>query len=483
MSYERIFLALGCETRGYEFKGRAPMGRCIVECRGEAGKVSLLVQNLKPEVMYNLCLVFEAGSRFAGVHLCWLHVDDRGKGEVKLDVSGHALHGFNLADIAAVAVVTAGQQGVASPLCGYRAEAFAWRGNFYFVEADDGSVQPQIATASVMDEESMDSSCLMQDKVADGGQASVIASAASDEVQAEGDSLPLDAVEDSSLAIPLSTGEPQPENIIPSPDEVNGDLPAAPLAEKEPPTENSASPQHNSEDDCLVTPLVIEETQVENHYPVAPLFVEEPQAESPPQDKTEGDCLAAPFVAEEPTTDSRSLKKEKTRKLNPPKPQTTPPTAKQNKPLKPGKPKKPPTTNPNAFRSAVQNMTADLTPHLPETETLQQIFNANPPIIPFTNLGHNISWVKLASTQNTPTPINRPNLFTEPFVLAAFGQHEHIILGLASDMQKYIIGLPSHYTPEDRKHARRLGFGQFKCTETEHPARGEFGYWLMLVSM
>jgi hypothetical protein len=69
----------------------------------------------------------------------------------------------------------------------------------------------------------------------------------------------------------------------------------------------------------------------------------------------------------------------------------------------------------------------------------------------------------------------------EPFVRAAYVNHDHLLLGLLDG--EYIIGVPCEYNPAERHQAKRLGFSQFHSDENTPPKRGNTGYWLMFVDM
>lgn len=133
MSYSRFFMPLVEESKGYDFKGRSPAGRCIVEGRGNTGKLSLWVQDLKPQVKYEVFLIFAENRRYAGLNAGLLDVDAKGKAEIRRDIAD--LHTFVLKEVVAVAVIAAGQSGVVSPLCGYRDEHVAWRHGFQVYKA------------------------------------------------------------------------------------------------------------------------------------------------------------------------------------------------------------------------------------------------------------------------------------------------------------------------------------------------------------
>jgi len=130
MAYERFFMPFVNETKGYEFKGRTPAGRCVLESRKGMGKLSVLVQDLKPEVNYGVYLVFAEERRHVGFAMGKFAVNANGKGEFRKDISQESLHNFALAEVVAVAVLDEKAASTASPLCGYKNEAVSWRHSF-----------------------------------------------------------------------------------------------------------------------------------------------------------------------------------------------------------------------------------------------------------------------------------------------------------------------------------------------------------------
>jgi hypothetical protein len=116
---------------GYEFKGKKPAGRCVLEEHNGVGKLTLWAQDVRPETRYNVLLIFNDGGRYAGVSAGLLAIDAKGKGEMRRDIEKVQLHGFTVQEVVAVAVIAGMSPRVESPLCGYRGEAVAWRKNFY----------------------------------------------------------------------------------------------------------------------------------------------------------------------------------------------------------------------------------------------------------------------------------------------------------------------------------------------------------------
>jgi len=131
MKYRRDFLTLKQKDEGFSLKGK-PMGKCLIETRGENGKIAISVQNLKPEVMYRAFLLESKGSDTKSLALGTIIVDKNGKSDLKLDVrtndvlgSGASLEDFNI-----VAILVDSKNQTLTPLEGYIGEQVNWDTNF-----------------------------------------------------------------------------------------------------------------------------------------------------------------------------------------------------------------------------------------------------------------------------------------------------------------------------------------------------------------
>lgn len=134
--YIRVFMPLVSETKGYEYKGKTPSGRCLLESRAGAGKLMLWAQDLKPETIYRAHLIFKDDNTYAGLPLCTLPVLPNGKGELRhsfnaMDIEGY---GRSLDQCLAVAVIAGEGRTPSVPLCGYREGQLPWRSHFKILE-------------------------------------------------------------------------------------------------------------------------------------------------------------------------------------------------------------------------------------------------------------------------------------------------------------------------------------------------------------
>ena len=73
--YQRFFVTMNKDVDGYDFKGRPLMGRCVLESRSGAGKLNLWVQDLRPEVIYKICILFFNDGKYIGVPVSTLVVE------------------------------------------------------------------------------------------------------------------------------------------------------------------------------------------------------------------------------------------------------------------------------------------------------------------------------------------------------------------------------------------------------------------------
>ncbi|MCL2351418.1 MAG: hypothetical protein FWC55_02680 [Firmicutes bacterium] len=127
--YQRLFVALTRDSGGYDFGGRQPSGRCLAEVRSGTGKISLWAQDLSPEALYKVCLVFAPGGRdgYIGVSAGFLAVDARGKSEFRLEFGGDGFWGHSLDTLKVVAVTSRSASGINTPLAGFVGDPVVWK--------------------------------------------------------------------------------------------------------------------------------------------------------------------------------------------------------------------------------------------------------------------------------------------------------------------------------------------------------------------
>lgn len=430
MSYSRFFMPLLQEAKGYEFKGRTPAGRCIVEERGGMGKISLWVQDLKDQTKYGVYLVFADGRQHAGVHMGLLDVNASGKAELKRDIAPGELHMYALDEMVAVAVIATNASGIVSPLCGYKNQQMSWRHSFFVKEKEQE--RPVLETPPPVVTRPAD---------------------------------PADIEELPVMEMPLIDLVKEPEDLTRIRDvhpvvQAQARIPEPPMQATVPPVELPSQP--------VKSPPAAERPQMLEQPPRIPEF------EVAPEESTHSlkESAESPPMARRPQVST------------PPPPPEPPPEEFTQDPPPPGPPRA--TRPPDATATRPGQSMRPPSPTQSRESTIQlleAIFNANISIEPFARQNRPVKWVRCNQFEQMPLPGNRPNLANEQFMLDSWASYEHFIVGITTEGEplQYIIGVAGVYTPEDKRTAMQLGFAQFKGVKKDPTRVGDDGYWLMFV--
>jgi len=490
MGYTRIFLPLENEAGGYEFKGRKPAGRAIAESRNGEGRLTVWAQDIKPETRYGVYLIFADGAKFAGVHINTVSACDGGKVEARKDFSPESLSGFMLDEMVGVALVV--NDGLSraqpiAPLCGYRDGATSWKNNFHEVRTAHGDNREAHPVRSESREPIVEATPALEavrPAQSDNREPVIEETPALEAESAVEVEEPLPVAEDvrteedAQAEELLPTVEDAQAEEIPSPET---DLQNEPVSDTNQ-FELEVRPAHgdNREPICEATPALeaaedvpVRPAHSDNREPVCEAAPALEAAEDVPPveeevrpahgDNREPICEAAPAL--EAAEDVPPVEE-----ISPPVRQKAP---RAKKPATATAPKaKRPAESPPKSENGTENIM-----------TIESIFNNKPHVTPFESFDRDAKWVQLAMKDAVPLPHNRPLLLEEPFVRAAFASHDHLLLGVTSDGAEYILGVPCEYNPDERPHAKRLGFSKFKTNENTASKRGDKGYWLMFVDM
>ncbi|MCL1935307.1 MAG: hypothetical protein FWF57_02890 [Defluviitaleaceae bacterium] len=98
MRYKRIFITLKSSLA----KNNA-LGRCILENHNEFFKISISVQNLKPQTIYNVIII--TGNEEIYTNIGTIATDKRGKGDTKIDMTGNIKDLNNLESIEKIIIL------------------------------------------------------------------------------------------------------------------------------------------------------------------------------------------------------------------------------------------------------------------------------------------------------------------------------------------------------------------------------------------
>ncbi len=137
--YERFFLTMQEDNKGYGYNKKAPFGHCVLEFNGKNGKLSLQVQNLKPKEYYKAYIIgVEQGYSMGFPVEATLDVDDCGKASIKWEFSTQDCS-FDVRSFSIIAVIAKdkGTETI-SPLVGYRDDnPRMWKNMFRDIKKQD----------------------------------------------------------------------------------------------------------------------------------------------------------------------------------------------------------------------------------------------------------------------------------------------------------------------------------------------------------
>ncbi|MCL2225460.1 MAG: hypothetical protein FWB96_10895 [Defluviitaleaceae bacterium] len=473
MAYTRFFLPFENESIGYGFKGRTPAGRCIVESRDGQGKLSVTAQDIKTQTRYGVYLIFADSGRYAGVFMGSLNADEKGKAELRKDIETAALGSYELDELIGVAIIVSdapANNQVTSPLCGYRDRPVSWRGSFFEAKIGEGR-----KTAEKEKEKE------------------VVVAPVEVEPEAEvavEETAPTEVVEEEPIEepVPEVAHEPEPEVVAEEPIEE----PAPEVVPEPEPEIVAEEPVEEPEPEVVLEPEVPPEPEVVAEEPIEEL---EPAVVPEPEVAPEAEIPPEPAAPVRQTAPRARAVKPAPKPTPPPEPPCEPEPAPVPEPAQeeaPPEPEPVPEPSRQSAPRARKPKGAKPTPRKPVTNSpartenilaIETLFNNKPHVTPFETFSRQASWVQLAITDAIPLPPNRPLLLEEPFVRAAYANRTHLLLGITADGTEYIIGVPSEYNPEERTHAKRLGFSKFKTNANDPAKRGDEGYWLMFLDM
>lgn len=354
MRYKRIFVTLrnpgGLRTNAF--------GKCILESHGDKAKISISVQNLKPQLLYNACTMIGENQQIIGT----IATDKRGRGEIKLNINPSEI---NLDHVQKIMVV------------------------------------------------------------------------------------------DKSDGISMLEGETEntPENPLPLAD--TPALKAAEIVGKEP-IKDAAVAEHIKEPvkEAAVTEPIKEPAKEPPHSsqrktpqekPIKKVDIEKvigrisEAAEKETQTETPDEVHKATELAEVPVEIAPRRRPNRNN------------TSKPN----------------NPFEKDEETSFADL----------NRLFTHNKTIAPFQKQTKSFSWTKISLKETIYLPINFWSLVNDPFIVACYKRHNHLVLGRFQ--KEYLLGLPDTYNQKNKARANAKGFVQFKCCDDTAPKEGEAGYWIM----
>ena len=130
-NYQRYQIILTETSPEFSVHGKKAFGKCMLEARGETGKVNFSIQNLKPGIICNAYIVAAGNDTNLAIHIGKILSNAAGNAEIKwecnannVDESGLSLKAFNVAG-----VMIFGENVVNAPIMGYRDSEIMWKNN------------------------------------------------------------------------------------------------------------------------------------------------------------------------------------------------------------------------------------------------------------------------------------------------------------------------------------------------------------------
>jgi len=517
MNYHRYFIPLMPDSKGFELKGKTPLGRCVLEERGKSSKLSLWVQDLKPGTPYRIVLVLSEMGNHTGVILGTLYVDVKGKGEFK-----HEFDSFDLADgqglsrLSTVVVMAAGGNELLSPLVGYKDGPVLWKNHFSYADENIKSdaakpIKPRAGgdnSLQAKTEENRGDREMVEpwhtltepQTIGESRQDALINPQTVGEKPAE----PLDTqtgpqtdIEDSFQTEPEETYDDREQHAEPEDRQeiLSQNIIIIPQAEPEKIQEllqqhfvNIPEIERERIEVVLGRKMLIPEIEPNNiqegqedtaNYEIEPEIQKvgsEPNTIIPEAEPEEGQVNENfaddyPFMffpnegaAVQGITESEEIVGE------------DPYTIRGIE-------------NENQEFGDVKGFSGNLTNETCEDNTndpsdLEEIFKNNIEITPFESKSPDILWVRISLREPAYLPIDYRFMVNHPMIISAYKKYNHLIMGRITNKGKteYVLGVPGIYEPQYVSAAQQMGFTQFKTIMDNGVLNpGDYGYWLALL--
>ncbi|MDR1703136.1 MAG: hypothetical protein LBS19_00410 [Clostridiales bacterium] len=439
-SYYRAFFALKEDSRGYS-AGRQPQGRCVVEARGGTGKASVYVQDLKPQVTYDVYIV-KSGEKATACCLGTIESSPRLRAEERFefDADNPGGKGCPIEDYDGVAVIVNNPQ-MDAPLSGGKEGPIAtgWRRGVTYK-----------ATESV--------------------------TAAEERRRREVPPPPPPVFEEAPPLVPAWGPEPDP-NIPPAPPPPESEPKAPPTPEpcEEPKPKAPPMPEPCDEPKPVPKTPPIQEPF---RKPIPDPYCEPVPAQEPCDDRQPG-FRPPPLYRPHPMFGQ---------------PLDCDPVDKQSQNAEPA------WEDPHlAFQTIVQrfdgelnelaeitgsdmapepqkNADDNLRARANEPEGIDAVFAQSAAVAPFEGEGRTQSWARISQRELALLPLDFTDYEQNTVLAAAYYKHGHYIVSKTppGSAKPYVLGVPDANDPEDRGGFMRLGFHSFKNS----PGNGYNGYWL-----
>lgn len=116
-----------------------------------------------------------------------------------------------------------------------------------------------------------------------------------------------------------------------------------------------------------------------------------------------------------------------------------------------------------------------------EEITIENVMTNYAKIVPFEKSDNSVSWVLIGLEELALLKGDCYLFIRNPIFRTAKFLFGNLILGKYVNEEKYIIGVPDHYSKSNTDYMRRNGFLKFMSSKNKELEQGDLGYWLMPV--
>lgn len=151
-NYQRYQIILSENSAEFTMRGKKALGKCVLEAKGDCGKVSFSVQNLRPGVICNAYIVASDNISSAAIDIGRIIANEKGGAELKWECDANDVEGCGLAlnafNVAGMMVLD--ENIIRAPIIGHRDREVAWKNNLRLhVRAPAEVIKPQYEAGDI----------------------------------------------------------------------------------------------------------------------------------------------------------------------------------------------------------------------------------------------------------------------------------------------------------------------------------------------
>jgi len=130
-NYQRHQIILSENSPEFTEKGKKALGKCVLEAKGEEGKINFTVSNLKPGVICSAYIVASDSRSGRAVNIGRIIADDKGSAKIKWECSANDVDGsgLTLGDFNVAGMMILDENIISAPIIGHKDREVAWKNN------------------------------------------------------------------------------------------------------------------------------------------------------------------------------------------------------------------------------------------------------------------------------------------------------------------------------------------------------------------